>query len=54
VTFLVTGNGGDGAPRTVSARSPVGQALMGRAAGDVVAVELPDGRVEQLRILGVD
>jgi len=38
---------------SVSARSPVGQALMGRRAGDVVAVELPTGRVEELRIVAI-
>jgi transcription elongation factor GreA len=38
---------------SVSARSPVGQALMGRRAGDVVSVELPAGRVEELRIVAI-
>ena len=37
----------------MSARSPVGQALMGRRVGDVVAVELPTGRVEELRIVAI-
>ena len=36
--------------RSVSARSPVGRAVMGQRAGDVVSVELPSGRVESLRI----
>jgi transcription elongation GreA/GreB family factor len=31
----------------------VGKALIGRIAGEVVAVELPDGRVEELRIVSV-
>jgi transcription elongation factor GreA len=53
-TFVVAGSAGMGAPRTVSARSPVGQALMGRSRGDVVTVVLPRGRVEQLRILAVE
>jgi transcription elongation factor GreA len=44
-------SGGDG--RSVSARSPVGRALMGRRAGDVVSVDLPSGRVEALRIVAV-
>jgi transcription elongation factor GreA len=39
--------------RSVSARSPVGRAVMGRRAGDVVAVELPSGRVESLRVLTI-
>ena len=39
--------------RSVSARSPVGRALMGRRAGDVVSVGLPSGRVESLRIVAI-
>jgi transcription elongation factor GreA len=39
--------------RAVSARSPVGRALMGRRAGDVVSAELPSGRVESLRIVAI-
>jgi transcription elongation factor GreA len=39
--------------RSVSARSPVGRALMGRRAGDAVSVALPSGRVEDLRIVAV-
>ena len=39
--------------RSVSARSPVGRALMGRRAGDLVSVDLPSGRVEELRIVAV-
>jgi transcription elongation factor GreA len=38
---------------TVSAASPIGAALMGRSPGDIVAVELPRGRVEDLRIVSV-
>jgi transcription elongation factor GreA len=37
----------------VSAASPIGRALMGRSAGDVVAVSMPAGYVEDLRILCV-
>lgn len=37
----------------VSARSPVGRALMGRRAGDVVSAELPAGRIESLRIVAI-
>jgi transcription elongation factor GreA len=40
-------------PDTVSAASPVGRALMGRAPGDLVSVELPYGRTEELRIVSV-
>jgi transcription elongation factor GreA len=39
--------------RSVSARSPVGRALMGRRAGDVVSVELPSGRLESLQIVAI-
>jgi transcription elongation factor GreA len=41
-------------PKTVSAASPVGQALLGRAAGERVVVELPDGRSRELRIVEVE
>lgn len=44
-------SGTDG--RSVSARSPVGRALMGRRAGDGVSVELPSGRVEPLQIVAI-
>jgi transcription elongation factor GreA len=37
-----------------SAGSPVGQALMGRRAGDVVEVALPDGRQRKLEIIAVE
>ena len=42
-----------GEARAVSMRSPVGQALLGRDVGDVVAFELPNGRVEEVRVLAV-
>ena len=47
--------GGDprGDARGVSIRSPVGQALLRRAAGDVVTFELPNGRVEEVRVVAV-
>jgi len=38
----------------VSAASPVGQAILGRAAGEEVAVELPGGRSRRLRIAAVE
>ncbi|HEX8856627.1 MAG TPA: GreA/GreB family elongation factor [Thermoleophilaceae bacterium] len=38
---------------TVSVSSPVGQALMGARAGDLVRVELPSGRHNTLRVLAV-
>jgi transcription elongation factor GreA len=44
-------SGSDG--RGVSARSPVGRALMGRRAGDIVSAELPGGRVEQLHVVAI-
>jgi transcription elongation factor GreA len=51
--FVLAGSAASGGPRTVSARSPVGQAVMGRATGDVVTAELPGGRIEELRLLSV-
>jgi transcription elongation factor GreA len=39
--------------RAVSARSPVGNALVGRRAGDVVSAELPGGGIESLRIVAI-
>ena len=42
-----------GDARGVSIRSPVGKALLRRAVGDVVAFELPDGRVEEVRVVAV-
>jgi transcription elongation GreA/GreB family factor len=38
----------------VSPRSPVGEAIMGAAAGDTVQAELPGGHVEPIRVLGVE
>jgi transcription elongation GreA/GreB family factor len=40
-------------PREVSAGSPVGQSLLGARPGQVVRVELPDGRSRELRVLAV-
>jgi transcription elongation factor GreA len=51
--YRLSGIASGGDARSVSARSPVGRALMGRRAGDVVAVQLPAGRVEELRIVAV-
>jgi transcription elongation factor GreA len=47
--------GGDYEPSSadVSVSSPVGQALIGRAAGDEVDVKLPNGRVRKLKIVAV-
>ncbi|MBX5440206.1 MAG: GreA/GreB family elongation factor [Solirubrobacteraceae bacterium] len=38
----------------VSAASPVGQAILGRAAGEEVDVQLPGGRTRRLRIVAVE
>ena len=40
-------------PGGVSAVSPVGIALLGRRSGDVVAVDLPTGRLRELEILTI-
>jgi len=41
------------APGDVSISSPVGQALLGRRAGETVTVSLPDGRTRSLRVAAV-
>lgn len=38
----------------VSVNSPVGQALLGRAVGERVAVELPDGRSAKLEVRSIE
>jgi transcription elongation factor GreA len=40
-------------PGEISANSPVAQALLGRAPGDSVTVELPNGRVTRFEIIAV-
>jgi transcription elongation GreA/GreB family factor len=52
-TYRIAGVPGSAGSESVSAGSPIGAALMGRSPGDVVAVELPRGRTEDLRILSV-
>ena len=52
-TYRIAGAGSAARPGTVSAGSPVGQALIGRARGDRVWVELPNGRGVELRIVAV-
>jgi len=52
-TYRLTGTAPASDGGAVSARSPVGRALMGRRAGDVVSARLPGGRIEQLEILGI-
>jgi transcription elongation factor GreA len=47
------GSVGDGV-RPVSASSPVGQALLGLAAGSEAVVELPNGRRRRLEVLAVE
>lgn len=44
----------DGEPGTVSAASPVGQAILGRGVGDEVAISLPGGRTRRLRVVAVE
>jgi transcription elongation factor GreA len=53
-TYRLTGRGSAGAQGSVSARSPVGRALMGRPVGAVVSAELPGRRRAELRIVDVD
>lgn len=52
-TYRLNGIPSGGGARSVSARSPVGRALMGGRAGDVVSVDLPSGRVESIRIVAI-
>ena len=52
-TYRITAAGGAGEAGTVSTGSPVGQALIGRTPGELASVTLPDGRVEEIRIVGV-
>jgi transcription elongation factor GreA len=50
---LVGRRTGDADRHDVTPRSPVGGALIGATAGDVVRVGLPGGRVRELRVLEV-
>jgi transcription elongation factor GreA len=52
-TYLLVGVPPPSGSGAVSAGSPIGAALIGRSTGDIVAVELPNGRVENLHILSV-
>ena len=52
-TYRIAGIPAECGSGTVSAASPLGAALMGRSPDDIVAVELPGGRVEELRIIAV-
>jgi transcription elongation factor GreA len=52
-TYRLTGAATRSDGAAVSARWPVGRSLMGRRVGEVVSAELPDGRVEPLRIVAI-
>jgi transcription elongation factor GreA len=52
-TYRIAGAGSAAHQGTVSAGSPVGQGLIGRTRGDLVSVELPNGREEEVRIVAV-
>ena len=41
-------------PNVISAASPMGQALMGARAGDVVTLDLPNGSSRSVRLLAVE
>jgi transcription elongation factor GreA len=49
----ITGSFEPAGPDNVSANSPVGQALLGRSAGEQATVELPDDRAIVLEVLAV-
>ena len=52
--YVIDGAHGQTMPGAVSAVSPVGRALLGRRAGEVVTVELPrKGRVRELEVVAV-
>lgn len=54
VDYVVDGAHAVAKPRSVSATSPVGRALLGRRIGDVVTVSLPrKGRTRELEILAI-
>ena len=52
-TYRLASAGSAARSGTVSAGSPVGRALIGHTDGDLVSVELPDGRREELRVVAV-
>jgi transcription elongation factor GreA len=51
--YRIVGAAGRSDGASVSARSPIGAALLGRRAGDVVEAALPGGRRERLEVLEV-
>jgi transcription elongation factor GreA len=53
-SWTLTGAGAAADPGYVTSRSPVGRALLGRASGESVTVELPNGRMERLKILSIE
>jgi transcription elongation factor GreA len=53
VTYRLTGAATGAGSGAVSAASPVGRALIGCRAGEVVSAHLPGGRVEPLRIVAI-
>jgi transcription elongation factor GreA len=52
-TYEVVGSHQAARPEVISAASPVGHALTGRAAGDTVDVELPRGGQRKLRVVAI-
>jgi transcription elongation factor GreA len=52
-TFEVVGSHQAARPEVISAGSPVGNALTGRAAGETVEVELPHGHQRKLRVVAI-
>jgi transcription elongation factor GreA len=52
-SYIVDGVHGSRDSNVISALSPMGLALIGKEAGDVVSVELPRGRVRTLTVLDV-
>jgi transcription elongation factor GreA len=52
-TYRIAGLPAESGSHTVSAASPLGAALLGRSPGDLVKVELPRGRTEDIKIVDV-
>lgn len=53
VTYRIVGSGANPSEGTLSDESPVGKALLGRKAGDVIEVETPSGKSYGYKILEI-
>jgi transcription elongation factor GreA len=53
LAYSIAGAHAESEAGVVSAVSPVGEALLGRSAGDLVQVKLPRGRTRELEVLAI-